>query len=84
MENIELTEDSLRSLIGNKKEFDGLDPKLFEDVFVRGLLTNRYVTGYGKKKIGALSKGIRKINAGDASLRDIVTELKAISEEERL
>jgi uncharacterized protein (TIGR04442 family) len=84
MENIELTEDSLRSLIGNKKEFDSLDKKLFEDIFVKELLNNKYITGYGKAKVSALAKGIRKISAGDASLRDIVSELKSIANEEKL
>jgi uncharacterized protein (TIGR04442 family) len=84
MENVALTEDSLRSLIGNKKEFDKLDDRLFEDIFFKELLNNKYITGYGRKKIASISKGIKKISAGDASLRDIVAELKTITDEERL
>jgi uncharacterized protein (TIGR04442 family) len=84
MENKEFTEDSLRSMIGNKKEFDNLDPKLFQDVFIKDLLNNKYITSYGKKKISAIAKGINKITEGDLSLRDVVTELKAIADEERL
>ena len=84
MENVEFTEDSLRSLIGNKKEFDSLDQKLFDDLFVKELLNNRYITAYGKKKVGAVSKGMKKINAGDASLRDVVSDLRAIADEERI
>jgi uncharacterized protein (TIGR04442 family) len=56
MENIEFTEDALRSLMGNKKEFDAFDTKLFEDLFIKELLRNKYVTSYGKRKISALSK----------------------------
>jgi uncharacterized protein (TIGR04442 family) len=84
MENVELTEDSLRSLIGNKKEFDRLDTKLFGEIFTQDLLSNKYITGYGRKKIEAVSMGIKKIAAGDASLRDIVAELKIIADEEKL
>ena len=84
MENMAFTEDSLRSMIGNKKEFDNLDQKLFHDVFIKELLNNRYITLYGKKKISAIAKGINKITAGDLSLRDVVTDLKAIADEERL
>jgi uncharacterized protein (TIGR04442 family) len=84
MENKEFTEDSLRSMIGNKKEFDNLDPKLFQDVFIKDLLNNKYITSYGKKKISAIAKGINKITEGDLSLRDVVMELKAIADEERL
>lgn len=84
MENVEFTEDSLRSLIGNKKAFDLLDTNLFNDVFIKELRNNRYITGYGKRKINAISKGIKKISEGDSSLKDIVAELRRISKEERL
>ncbi len=84
MENMAFTEDSLRSMIGNKKEFDNLDQKLFHDVFIKELLNNKYITLYGKKKISTIAKGINKITAGDLSLRDVVTELKAIADEEKL
>jgi uncharacterized protein (TIGR04442 family) len=83
MENVAFTEDSLRSLIGNKKEFDKLDDKLFDDIFVKELLNNKYITGYGRRKIKVISRGIKRITAGDASLKDIVTELKTIEDEER-
>lgn len=84
LENIDLTEDSLRSLIGNKKEFDQLDPKLFDEVFIQTLLNNKYISAYGRKKIQAINKGIKKISAGDASLKDVISELGNISEEEKL
>jgi uncharacterized protein (TIGR04442 family) len=83
MENVAFTEDSLRSLIGNKKEFDKLDDKLFDDIFVKELLNNKYITGYGRRKIKVISRGIKRITTGDASLKDIVTELKTIEDEER-
>lgn len=84
MENVEFTEDSLRSLIGNKMEFDKLNDKLFDDVFVKELLNNKYITGYGRKKIKEIAKGIKKISQGDASVKDVVTDLKIIADEERL
>lgn len=84
MDNVGFTEDSLRSLIGNKKEFDLLESKLFEEIFTKTLLRNKYVTTFGKKKISAISKGMKKISAGDASLRDVVAELRKIVEEENL
>lgn len=84
MENVAFTEDSLRSLIGNKKEFDNLDIRLFDDTFIIELLNNKYITGYGRRKINAISKGIKKISAGDASLKDIITELNMIADGEIL
>ena len=84
LENVEFTEDSLRSLIGNKREFDQLDTKLFDEIFVRTLLSNKYITAYGRKKIQAISKGIKKIHEGDASLREVITEIRVTTEEEKL
>ena len=84
IENVEFTEDSLRSLIGNKKEFDELDAGLFDDIFTRTLLNNKYISAYGRKKIQAISRGIKKISVGDASLREVIKELRMITEEEKL
>ncbi len=84
LENVEFTEDSLRSLIGNKKEFDELDAGLFDDIFIRTLLNNKYISAYGRKKIQAISRGIKKISVGDASLREVIKELRIITEEEKL
>jgi uncharacterized protein (TIGR04442 family) len=84
MEEAVLGEDALRSLIGNKKEFDALDTKLFEQMFTQELSGNKYVTFYGRKKLSVLMKGMKKIGAGDASLKDIVSDLKALAEEEKL
>ena len=84
LENVEFTEDSLRSLIGNKKEFDELDAGLFDDIFIRTLLNNKYISAYGRKKIQAISRGIKKISVGDASLREVIKELRTITEEEKL
>ncbi len=84
MENVMLTEDSLRSLMGNKKEFDKLDNRLFDDIFIKELFNNKYITTYGRKKIMAISRGIKKISSGDASIKEVVDELKSINEEEKL
>jgi len=84
MENMDFAEDSLRSLIGNKNEFDKLDRTLFDGVVIKELLHNKYITAYGRRKINSILKGIAKISNGDASLRDVVAELKMIRDEERL
>jgi uncharacterized protein (TIGR04442 family) len=83
MEHLELTENSLRSLVGNKKEFDALERNLFKDIFVKELLANKYITAFGKKRIKVLSEGIGKVLRGDLSLRDLVFELHKVSEEEK-
>ena len=84
MEHLELSEDSLRSLVGNKKEFDALDKNLFKEIFISDLLSNRYITSFGKKKIKVLHEHIEKVLRGDASLRDLIVALEGIAEEERI
>ncbi|MHB8881563.1 MAG: TIGR04442 family protein [Thermodesulfovibrionales bacterium] len=84
MKNIDFKEESLRSLIGNKKAFDDLDPGVFNSAFVRDLLVNKYITNYGKQKIRLILKGIDNIQQGEASLKDVITGLKKLTDEERL
>jgi uncharacterized protein (TIGR04442 family) len=84
MKNIEFTEDSLRSLLGNKKAFDELDGNLFSKVIAKDLIDNKYITGYGKKKLKLILKGIENICHGESSYKDVIAELKALSSEEKL
>ena len=84
MKNIEFTEDSLRSLLGNKKTFDDLDGSLFKAVFVKDLMENKYITSYGKRKLKLILKGIEDIQNGEASYKDVMAELKVLTDEERL
>ena len=84
MKNIEFTEDSLRSLVGNKKAFDELDSGLFRAVFSKDLMENKYITSYGKRKLKLILKGIENIQNGEASYKDVIAELKALTDEERL
>jgi uncharacterized protein (TIGR04442 family) len=84
MKNIEFTEDSLRSLVGNKKAFDDLDSSLFKTVFIRDLIENKYITSYGKRKLKLILKGIENIQNGEASYKDVIAEWKTITEEEKL
>lgn len=84
MKNIEFTEDSLRSLVGNKKAFDELDSSLFKTVFSKDLLENKYITSYGKRKLKLILKGIDNVQNGEASYKDVIVELKALANEEKL
>jgi len=84
MRNVEFTEDTLRSILGNKRIFDKLRPGLFEELFIEKLLKNRYLTNYGRKKINSLLRGLREIEDGRASYREVVWEIDMITEEDRL
>ena len=84
MKNIELKEASLRSLVGNKREFDGLDGELFRSVFITDLMHNKYITAYGKRKLKLLHKGVENIQNGEASYKDVIADLTAVTHEEKL
>jgi len=84
MKNVEFKEESLRSLIGNEEAFDTLDPTLFRTIFIKELLANKYVTGYGKRKMKVIMKGIENIHNGEATFKDVINELKKLTEEEKL
>lgn len=84
MDNFDISEDVIRSLVGNKKEFDSLDKGLFKTLFIDDLLKNKYISTFGKRKIKTLYEGIEKILRNDASLKDIASELIEIAEEEKL
>lgn len=84
MKRVELKDESLRSLIGNKKAFDELDADLFKTIFIKELLANKYITGYGRRKIKLVHTGIENIQQGESSLKDVITELKTVTEEEKL
>jgi uncharacterized protein (TIGR04442 family) len=84
MKSVEFKEESLRSLIGNKEAFDELDNTLFRSVFIKELLGNKYVTGYGKQKIRVIVKGIENVRQGEASLKDVMREMKNLTDEEKL
>ena len=83
-EDIRFSEDTLRSIIGNKKAFDALSPVLFEELFVKDIFENRYLTRYGKKKVSALLKGLKRIEDGNATYNQVVKTIGAITNEERL
>jgi uncharacterized protein (TIGR04442 family) len=84
MKNVGFREDSLRSIIGNKKAFDALEEGLFESLFIEGLLGSSYITNYGKRKITLLLRGIKNIEQGDASLKDVMRELRDVTNEEKI
>lgn len=84
MDNFDISEDIIRSLVGNKREFDLLDKGLFKSLFIEDILKNKYISIFGKRKIRALSEGIEGVIKNEASLKDIALELRKITEEERL
>ncbi|GAB7027139.1 TIGR04442 family protein [Geotalea toluenoxydans] len=84
MENVRVTEDMIRSLLGNKSEFDGLAPDLFASLFLAGIFENKYLGAYGRKKVSTLIKGLNLIEENRLSIAALLDQLLKIDEEERI
>jgi uncharacterized protein (TIGR04442 family) len=83
-EKADISEDILRSLMGNKKEFEQLQKSLFEKLFVHQFHANKYLTSFGRKRIDAVFSGMDRVLMGDSSVRDVMAELKKIADEEKM
>jgi uncharacterized protein (TIGR04442 family) len=84
MENVRISEEMIRSLLGSKAEFDLIKPGLFDDLFIAGILENKYVGNYGRKKVKALTDGLRLIEEKSLTTSGLLQKLHAMNEEERL
>ena len=84
MENSTLTEGNIRSLYGNKEIFDAISRDIFRELFIESVMSNRYLTRYGRKKIDKLFSGLLQIKSGDGTYRELATAIQGIREDERL
>uniref|UniRef100_A0A831XJZ9 TIGR04442 family protein n=1 Tax=Geobacter metallireducens TaxID=28232 RepID=A0A831XJZ9_GEOME len=84
MENVRISEEMLRSLLGNRSAFEELRPGLFEELFIAGLLQDKYLGRYGRRKVTTLLAGLRHIEENRLTVAGLLDELLAIDREERL
>ncbi|PLX84898.1 MAG: TIGR04442 family protein [Desulfuromonas sp.] len=83
MENIPISEEMIRSLLGNKKAFAELAPDLFETLFFSCVHQDKYLGRFGRRKIEKLQKGLIAIEDGRLTVQDLQRQLSAIADEER-
>jgi uncharacterized protein (TIGR04442 family) len=83
MDDVEMSQEQIRSLIGNMQTFEGLRRGLFQQLFIDPVLSNEYALSYGKKKLYALTLGILSIENNEASINDVVGSIAAINRSER-
>src|SRR5207248_434117 len=83
MDDVELSLEQVRSLIGNMQVFEGLQRGLFQALFINPIVTNDYALSYGKKKLYALTLGLISIQNNEASLADVTQSISAINRSER-
>ncbi len=83
MENVRFSEKSIRSLLGNRRSFNELSEGFFDSLFFKGILGNKYLGQFGRKKIQVLKKGLEEIEEGRRTVQDLLRRLNSIDEEER-
>jgi len=83
MDDVELTPEQVRSLIGNMQVFEALRRGLFQSLFIDPIILNDYALTYGKKKLYALTLGLIAIQNQEASLTDVTQSIAAINRSER-
>jgi uncharacterized protein (TIGR04442 family) len=83
MDDVELTPEQIRSMVGNMQAFEGLRRGLFQQLFIDPVLSNEYALSYGKKKLFALTLGILSIENNEASIVDVANSIATINRSER-
>ncbi len=84
MENFRLTDNILRSLIGNQQAFNDLSHDLFGRLFFDDILENGYLGRFGRRKLHCLRKGLAEVGIGRLDMPELVTQVKQLDAEERL
>lgn len=84
MQNIEISDSTIRSLYNSMIEFNKIKEDLFLQLFIDDLLVDKYLTKYGYKKIVYLINGFKRILRNELALPDLVELLNKIVMEESL
>ncbi|MCU1229673.1 MAG: hypothetical protein JWO97_2557, partial [Acidobacteria bacterium] len=83
MDDVELSQEQVRSLIGNMQVFEGLQRGLFQALFIEPIIANDYALSYGKKKLYSLTLGLISIQNNEASLADVTQSIAELNRNER-
>ncbi|HSP34897.1 MAG TPA: TIGR04442 family protein [Thermoanaerobaculia bacterium] len=83
MDDVELSQEQVRSLIGNMQVFEGLRRGLFQQLFIDPIMANEYALSYGKKKLYALTLGLISMDNNEMSIADVTESIAAINMSER-
>jgi uncharacterized protein (TIGR04442 family) len=83
MDDVELSADQVRSLVGNMQVFEKLRRGLFQQLFIDPIVSNEYALAYGKKKLYALTLGLISIENNEASIGDVTQAVATLNRTER-
>jgi uncharacterized protein (TIGR04442 family) len=83
MDDVELSHEQVRSLLGNMQVFERLRRGLFQLLFIDPIVENEYALSYGKKKLYALTLGLISIENNEASIADVALAISTLNSDER-
>jgi len=79
MEHATVTESKVRSLLGNRRHLEAVEPGLFHRLIVAPALENPYILRLGRQKVAVLSDGLDSVERGEKSLGEVASELEALA-----
>ncbi|HYC60828.1 MAG TPA: TIGR04442 family protein [Thermoanaerobaculia bacterium] len=83
MDDVELSPEQVRSLLGNMQVFEKLRRGLFQQLFIDPVVNNEYALAYGKKKLYALTLGLIQIENNEESIAGVVESVTSLNRHER-
>lgn len=83
MDDVELSQEQVRSLLGNMQVFEKLRRGLFQQLFIDPVVNNEYALAYGKKKLYALTLGLISIENNEESIAGVAESIASLNHHER-
>ncbi|HEX7829645.1 MAG TPA: TIGR04442 family protein [Thermoanaerobaculia bacterium] len=83
MDDVELSPEQVRSLLGNMQVFEKLRRGLFQQLFIDPVVNNEYALAYGRKKLYALTLGLISIENNEESIAGVVEAITSLNRNER-
>jgi uncharacterized protein (TIGR04442 family) len=83
MDDVDLSPEQVRSLLGNMQVFEKLRRGLFQQLFIDPVVNNEYALAYGKKKLYALTLGMISIENNEESIAGVVESIASLNRHER-
>jgi uncharacterized protein (TIGR04442 family) len=83
MDDVELSQEQVRSILGNMQVFEKLRRGLFQQLFIDPVVNNEYALAYGKKKLYALTLGLISIENAEESIAGVAEAISSLNRNER-
>ncbi|HPR64359.1 MAG TPA: TIGR04442 family protein [Thermoanaerobaculia bacterium] len=83
MDNVEIEDSNIRSLVNNRRIFNDLKSQLFDELFIEPLFSNPYLPRYGRRKLELVQQGLIRISDNEMTLQELVHLISEVTTEER-